>query len=312
MSGRAALLRVVREWWWTFPLIGVAELIAQVHVSSRAPTVEEWQALLPAVSALHQPGDLVVAAPEWADPLLRQALGPKLMALRDVARPDATRYERAIEVSTLGARAPDLEGFRVVREEEAGPFRLRVLENQKPAHVRFDFVDRLSPGVVTVREVADEERGCPWLVNARVATGGLHGHIAFPPQRFQCAGRDERFVGITVIDDQDYRPRRCVYAHPPDQGYLSLRYDGVPLGDTLYGYAGLSYFTMRDGVGTPVELTVLIDGEVAVRHVHEDERGWQRFAASAGSRAGTTANVEIRVRSERSAQRHFCFHLDTR
>src|SRR5262249_39686030 len=117
-------------------------------------------------------------------------------------------------------------------------------------------------------------------------------------------------VGVTIIDDQSYRPRRCIWAHPPFAGALRLRFANVPLGRTLRGFAGLSYFLFRDGWGEPVELGVRVDDAVLGSYRHHDEWGWHAFSLSSTAFAGRSATVEVEVRAERAEHRDFCFALE--
>ncbi|MGE5183780.1 MAG: hypothetical protein ACM31C_17035, partial [Acidobacteriota bacterium] len=57
----------------------------------------EWKAAADLVRGGYQPGDLIVSAPAWIDPLVRMRLGD-LMPVRDVARMDSAQYARIWEV----------------------------------------------------------------------------------------------------------------------------------------------------------------------------------------------------------------------
>jgi len=292
------------------PLVGLLELMAHEYFARRAPSLQQWANVREPVRQLQQPGDPVVVAPYWAEPLARHVLGSMVMPLREVARPDLTGYRRAVEVSLLGEQPAELEGWRVVEERRvADKFLVRLRENPAPADVRFDFVDALGPAEVTVTAAT---RACPWREHARRMTGGLHGPMAFPEQRFQCPGGGPYFVGVTVVDDEQYRPRRCIWAHPVRGGTLTIRYRGVPLGRVIRGHGGLSWFLMRDGMGSPIELTVRIDGEMVGAYVHRDEQGWNRFELPTGRHEGTSAEVEFEISSQDPRNRNFCFHADTR
>src|SRR5271156_4696579 len=99
-------MRLLRYAFLLVPALGLAELGAHLWFAKRPPTFDEWSTVVNAVRETRQEGDLVVIAPSWADPAARRALGDALMPLRDVARPDESRYAHAIEVSILGERAP--------------------------------------------------------------------------------------------------------------------------------------------------------------------------------------------------------------
>lgn len=254
-----------------------------------------------------------MVAPHWADPLARLAFGERLMPIRDEARPDDSAYRRAIEVSILGQHAPELAGWRTVKEEKVGRFRYRVLQNPSPAKVLYNFVDHVDPRDAEAYELSGARRhACRWNPHARRSDGGLLGHLAFPGRRFECGGRASMFVGVTIIDDQNYHPRRCIWAHPPAGGPMVVRFKHVPIGHSIHGYGGLSWFLTRDGVGTPVDITVKIDGQRIGRVVHRDKQGWKGFDLLTGAHAGQTANVEFDVRSDSPERRNFCFYADSR
>lgn len=296
--------------WLAVPLAGSIELGAHFFFASRAPRVEEWARLREPVAALRQAEELVVVAPRWADPLARQALGDALMPLKDVARPDESGYARAIEVSALGERTAELRGWRTVGEQKVGRFTLRTLENPAPERVLYDFADHVKPESLSVSE---GPAPCAWNPRAPVSNGSLGGNPTFPAERFTCPGGEWFFAGVTVIDDNhEYRPRRCIWAHPPPGGPLRLRFRDVPLGQKIRGYGGMPWLVFRDSVNAPpIELEVKVGGASVGTHVHRDEQGWAPFSFETG-RAGERAEVEIEVRSASFRDRHFCFQADTR
>lgn len=292
------------------PLAGLAELGGQFYVSHRAPRPEEWREVRATLAGLRKSDELVVVAPLWAEPLARHAFGDELMPLAHVARPDESGFARAIEVSVLGQHAPELAGWRVVAEERHGRFSFRTLSNPAPEAVSFDFVDHVKPEQL---EVFEGRTPCRFNPRATVSNGSLGGNPTFPAERFQCGGGEWFFAGVTVIDDDhEYRPRRCIWAHPPPGGPLVLRFRDVPLGGKIRGFGGLPWLLFRDSVGAPpVEIEVRVDGASIGTHLHRDEQGWAPFAFATG-RAGTRASVEFEIRSASIKDRHFCFQADTR
>src|ERR1041385_4579472 len=96
--------------WLCVPLAGLVELGGHFYFSSRAPKVEDWVSSKSTVARIRHTGDLIVVAPDWAEPNARLAFGDFWFPLADVARPDETAYARAVEVSIVGASAPELRG----------------------------------------------------------------------------------------------------------------------------------------------------------------------------------------------------------
>jgi hypothetical protein len=179
--------------------------------------------------------------------------------------------------------------------------------------VLFDFVDELGAERAQVFDSAgDGLAPCAWTASARVSSGALPSPPTFPARRFQCAGGEHYFVGETVIDDEAYRARRCIWAHPTPNGELRIRFSAVPIGRVVRGYGMLPWLIMRDLTGAPVELRVRVDGDPIGTFVHHGGEGWKHFEFATGSRAGTTADVEFAISADDVHNRHFCFQADTR
>lgn len=301
---------VARFAWLLVPSLGLAELYGHFHFSSRPASPEEWQSLRPAVERLRKKSELVVIAPQWAEPNARAAFGDAVMPLEDVARADESAYLRAIEVSTLRATAPELASWKTVSEERVGKFRLRVLENPSPARVVFDFVAHVAEARVVDWSPAGE-KPCPFTTNARREAGGLHGDQAYPAARHVCAGGGH-FVGVTVVEDEQWRGRRCIWAEPIDGAALSIRWDPVAVGTKIVGYGTLPFWTEREKRGAPVEMEVLVGGSSVGKYVHKDGDGWKRFEFPAGGHAMSVTSVELKITSRPARLRSFCFQADTR
>lgn len=301
--------RLLSFTWVLVPVLALVELVAHFHFARAAPEPERWHELKGPVEALHREGDLVVVAPYWAEPNARAVFGDGLMPLADVARPDERAYPRVIELSILG-ESSGIEGLRLSEEKEHGAFQLRVYENQEHAKELVDFVDLVAAGKATaLSKRGSKDEPCVWNDKARVTTGSpaLHGHPAFPRERFQCGKQEWHFVGVTVIEDERYRPRRCIWAHPGERETTAVRFDGVELGRSIVGYGGISWFTERESKGTPIEMDVLVDGKKLGDYRHEDGDGWARFELATAEYAGSAHQVEFQIKSKRSRLREFCF-----
>lgn len=305
--------RHARGRWVLIPLFGILELAAHFVTSQRAPDAEDWERLPGFVERLREPGDLVLIAPEWAEPLARGVLGDGVMPIEDVARADVSSYAYALEVATLGADTRESARFEPIATLEAAPFSIRRLKNKNHVPVLYRFVDHVRPQHLGVTEPdATSERACSFTDRTRPSTGGLPGHPAYPRARFRCSGGEAFFVGVTILDDQNYRPRRCIFAHPPRQGGpLRLRFGNVPLGRKITGYAGLPYLIFRDGVGAPVTIRAFVNGRKIGESAHLDEAGFSPFHFELTSASGT-GEVRFEISSSESQNRHFCFSAEMR
>jgi hypothetical protein len=294
------------------PVVGLAELGMHFWFARRPPAFEDWAQVREPALRFAGPELPVVAAPRWAEPLARGALGDERMPLEHVARPDMDRFERAVELSILGQRAPELEGWVEEAAEQHGKFQLRRLKNPRFRPVVVDFVERARPPFAEVITTEPRET-CRWNEHAKTMSGGLGGHPTFPPQRFECPMGPFFHVGETVIADQDFRARRCLWSHPPRQGEIVTRFGDVALGDTIEGHSGMYWIVERNRTGADVTIAVRVDGEEIGRVTHSDGQGWARFELPLGPHANKVhAGVEFGVSSPNYLHRHFCFEATSR
>lgn len=170
----------VTRWKSVLPLVPAIALCAvaiwEIAASARAgawePTEADWTAASEAVRQGHRPGDLIVFAPDWIDPVGRMQLG-ELITIEMAARMDAARYPVIWEISARGARAAETRGLPVDWEQTFGELRVRRFV-QEPADVVTDFVaeaGRARPGGnsvgrprVSLEEVGFEPHRCIRIV----------------------------------------------------------------------------------------------------------------------------------------------------
>ena len=104
-------------------LIAIAgwEVCAARRDATAVPAADgaAWRAAAAEVRAGYRPGDLIVFAPDWIDPVGRMQLGD-LIPIEVAARMDAARYGRIWEVAIRGARSPDTAGLEPVAVDDAG------------------------------------------------------------------------------------------------------------------------------------------------------------------------------------------------
>jgi hypothetical protein len=289
------------------PLLGLAELGLHRYLAARPPDFADYAALAPPLLELKQAGVPVVVAPAWAEPFVRQAAAAAF-PLAELARPDDSAFSGFLEVSLLGAYAPEIETFTLTKSQQIGKFQLSWRQNPKPDPVRFDFVSAVERGEVEVfAELDGVRRPCVVTQRARTSTGGLHGHVAYPRARHECPGG--RIVAVTLIEDQAYRPRRCVLTQLPHAGHIGLRFSGAPATARLVGFSGFSYFLERDKATDEAELSVSERGQPLGRQRAAGARGWSRFELQRGNTPGV---LEVSVRRLDNSAGDFCFALEAR
>lgn len=303
-AGRALLLAV--------PIAGLAELGMHLYFAARPPSFDEWAQIEEPVRTFADRTAPIVVAPLWAEPLARKALGDDRMPIEHVARADMSRFQIAVEVSILGERAPELAGWTEEARETHGKLTLRRLRNPAFRAIVTDFVERARPPFAEVT-TTDPPGACKWNEHARTLSGGLGGNPTFPARRFECAMGPFFHVGETVIADEEFRPRRCLWSHPPERGEIVTRFRDAALGERIEGHAGMYWMIERELAGAPVFLTVRVDGEELAKIEHVDGMGWSAFEVPLGAHAGERhADVEFGVSSPKHLHRHFCFEATSR
>jgi hypothetical protein len=130
----ALLLLVVALW----------EVCATPRYASDVPGDKAWDKAAEYVRAKYQPGDLIVFAPAWNDPVGRLHLGD-LIPVDMAARMDAARYARIWELSIRGARSPDTAGLTPASVTTgADGIEIRFYERARPIRVVSDVRDVLA------------------------------------------------------------------------------------------------------------------------------------------------------------------------
>lgn len=302
--GRALLLAV--------PFAGLLELGLHGFFATRPPALGDWAQIREPVLTFADASAPVIVAPRWAEPMARQALGDERMPLAHVARADTSRFTMAVELSILGERAPELEGWTEEARETHGKFTLRRLRNPHARPVVTDFVERARPPFAEVWTSKPRE-ACKWNEHARTMSGGLGGNPTFPARRFECPSGVFFHVGETVIADESFVARRCLWSHPPKEGEIVTHFRDVALGETIEGHGGLYWVLERELRGAPIVVTVRVNGDEIGKAQHDDGQGWAPFTFPLGAHAKAAhADVEIGVSSPNYMHRHFCFEATSR
>jgi hypothetical protein len=276
-------------------LLAAVEAASAVIAPFRAPRDEDWRAAAAAVRAGFRPGDLVVAAPAWADQVMRLHLGD-LVPVKVAARLDAARYGRIWEISQRGATADDVRGGAggaVAHRSRHGALTLRRWERE-PAAVTFDFFDQWAAARVARVDAGRGEIACE--------RGG---------DRFQCPNIGFNFVQPQLLEIGTTM-RNALYAQPVEGATVVMEWAAVPLGRELAVGSGLHHVWLRKGGEGTVELRVLVGGGEVGRTRASNRSGWRvdRFDTSAFT--GRTAPVRFEISSAQPFSRHFGFTAEAR
>jgi hypothetical protein len=302
-----------RGWKWAFaavPVVGLLELGAHVVQTHSVVAASDWQAARAYVEAHAKPEDLVVFAPWWADPVGREQFGTSIATFEREGRGDDSRFPRALEVSVHGARLPELGGWVGTDEARFGGLTVTTRVNPAPAPVIDDLVSRVEPGRMRVWRLDGPREGECAFARGPTQAGALGFGPAIPGDHFGCGGVA---VGVSVMADLDYRPRRCIYAPPPGPGsHLRLRFLGVRMGRTLYGHHGIYVEAERNRTGSPVTIRFISGDSVVGSVVHHDGDGWRTFEFDTSDLAGQTVDLDADISAPAADRRTYCFEASTR
>jgi len=281
--------------------LAVFELVAHPMIRAATPSDESWEAASAFVRARYQPSDRIVAAPAWADPIVRSQLGD-LHSLRMAAPPDSAGIDRLWELSVRGASSRDEPP---VLEEDFDGVRVRMWSSPSDELI-YDFVEEIAGAEVEL-VIANRSQACPWRA-ARQAPGGLERGPMTPRERFVCdVRRPWLWVGATILSDLELQARRCIWQHPAGSDPVRVTFTDVPLGDRLLVHGGIDYQAERRRVHAPVTLRVWIDDRLAAELVHEDGDGWSGFEIDTSELGLERATVRFESTAENPDARRFCW-----
>jgi hypothetical protein len=220
----------LRPWLELVPaiaLIAIAawETCATVTAGDDVPGDDAWRRAAAVVRAGHAPGDLIVFAPRWVDPVGRMHLGD-LIPVADAARMDAARFATIWELSIRGERAPETAGLAVGETREVGGVTVRRF-TRTPVEVVSD--------LVTLAPTARADRGGFSAVLAEVGFAPHRCIQVVPPPgqsvriTFPAVALGRELVGHVGL--ADVFKRREIR----DPGELAIEIDGAVVAKTRFG-----------------------------------------------------------------------------
>jgi hypothetical protein len=270
-------------------LLAIGETANALVAPSRAPSEADWTLAAAKIRSEFRPGDLIVTAPAWADPLLRLQLG-ELVPQEVAGRMDAARYGRIWEISQRGARAAETAGRKLADRVRFGRLTVHRWE-QPPATVTFDFLAEWRRATMAVARPEGVEIPC---------TMGT--------DRFQCVGATLRPELLEI----DTTLREALSVEPAPGVTLALEYADVPLGRELAVAAGLHNVWLRKSGDGKVRLRVLVAGRELGVLVASSASGWEVRRLDTGDLTGQTAPVRFEITVDHAHARHLGFAAEAR
>ncbi len=303
--GRVLLILVIA--------LAFTEVLGHFIELSRVPTSADYSAAFAYIRREWRQGDAISSAPLWNDPNVRAAAGD-LIDDRMAGRSDLDAYARLWQVSIRGARADDAPHQAPTLARAFGEIRVERWE-LPPPRVIYDFTDHVASAHALRRDGDAPETECQAIASRGSAPGGLSAGPQTTEHHFECGSYAEPWlwVGATVNEDLELRPRRSVYQHPVEGGTIALAFDDVPLGDSIVVYSGLWWEFERTRDGSPITLVIRLDGDEIGRGVHRDGDGWARMEAEIpDARRGSHGTLRFEVTAEGAYHRSYSWQATMR
>ena len=270
-------------------LLAVVETGNALVAPCFAPSAKDWAAAAAKVRGEFHPGDLILAAPAWADPVMRLQLGD-LVPRTAAGRMDNARYGRIWEIAQRGARAGETAGATVAATVRFGALTVRRWE-KPPATVTYDFLAQWRQANMTVARPDGTEVPC---------TAGA--------DRFQCMGAT---LGPDLLEI-DTTLRNGFSVEPVEGVTLVLEFPAVTLGRELAVAAGLHNVWLRKSGDGKVRLRVLAEGQELGTLVAASGSGWSPRSFDTAMLAGKTASVRFEITVDKAHDRHLGFAAEAR
>ncbi len=273
-------------------LIALGETLVALVAPSRAPTDADWAAAAVAVREGFRPGDLIVCAPAWADPILRVYVGD-LMPPEVAARMDDQRFARVWEVSQRGARSPEGRRGQVRLDRSFGHLRVRLIERDAPA-IAYDFVAQWSEARLARREAGGATVPCP-MMGARMV----------------CPGTWSATLERKVVE-VDQRLRLALMTEPIPGGTVVVEFPQARLGRVLVVATGLHDTWARKAARGTVAARLFIGARAVDLPETTDDSGWTETAVDTAAEDGRVVPVRLEITSAAPRERYFSFAAEAR
>lgn len=271
-------------------LLALVETVNAVVAPMRAPSEKDWVAAAAKVRAGFRPGDLIVAAPAWADPLMRAQLGD-LVPVEVAGRMDTARYARIWEISQRGARAVDTTGAKLADSSRHGALTVKRWE-QRPAKVVYDFVAEWRKASVSV-------------VNA----DGTEVPCTMGAARWQCLGGAS--VGPELLEI-DTTLRNGLGIDPVEGKKLVVEFSEVEPAGELVVATGLHNVWLRKSGDGKVRTRVLADGHEMNTLETTSSSGWSLYRVGTSTLSGNRIRWRFEITVDKAHARHLGLAAEAR
>ena len=281
------------------------ELFGSYRLRTTRPEPQDYEAAAEYLAPRIAESVRIVAALRAYDPLLRQVIGDKL-TMAQLAPVDLSGFDTLYALSVDGSFPRHRFSGRPIVEERFGPLVLYRWDRGAPAPAQLNLVDELKRARVELHEEGGDIRPCRYQRPRWTETRfGLSAPPIPPRERFVCdARRPELYVGETIIEGLDHRPRRAIHQRPPSRGSVHTIFPRVELSEYLSLRTGIHAQFEREGEGAPYDLIARFNGTEIGRIRHHDGEGFRELRVDTTALDGQQGELRIEIHSEDSEDRY--------
>jgi hypothetical protein len=272
----------------------------------RGPPLSAFEMAAAQLREAFEPGDLILLVPAYAT-RAREYLGDlNPVAARRPLAEDLRRHPRFWIFGLFergDALRPDLlaAGHELLESRTHSGITVDLYRSAAVERVVFDFASSIKAARV-FHQYADGRLEACDKYSDRTRQGGMAGMWTCPHdgEWFYVAPEWHRMGDVFRV---------CLWAHPPTDGRLLIRYPGVPLPARLRGFAGHTLNGSLYG-RERIDLDVEVDRVGVQRFVFPLEEHWRPFALELPGTGTTT--VSFAISTPDAGSNHFCFTADLR
>lgn len=297
--------------WLVALSIALVELTGTFLARARTAREADWRAAAAYVRQHFGERDVLTSAPAFTDPTLRWVAGD-LLSTEQVGRSDLAGFDRLWALSVDGGHPEEAPRRRPELEQRFGRVRVlrwSLLPDQPPSERVVDLSGQLARARVSL---GDPERACLYR-NVSMHGGGLGAGPMAPNARFVCDSRRPwLWVGETIVEDLELKPRRCVWQHPAGDEPVRVRLAPERLGERIVFYGGLYYEDEREKRGGEIVARISIDDQPVAEMRHHDGDGWAKLEIDTRDFLGKTASIGVETTAHDPHRRSFCWAASIR
>lgn len=277
----------------------LSPLLTRDGVDGVAPFVNAVKANATALAA----ADRVVVHPPWRDDAADAIREAKILPRSvDVSEAFAPKHQEtwgkvAFVIDRTAPGLPAAVRSRIAQFgttlSDDGTIRVVIVDDSGKTTDRFGRV--LAKAMVTVEDKTGKITRCRWDGAAgKHVCPGLPSWMHVGEENVATKGKNER----------------CIWAHPISGGKVSVRFQGVTVGEKLVLSHALADSAMRNQRGAPVTASVFVGGTLLGRDAKQNRAGFdaKTLVVPEGQR-GKNKNVRVEVTTRDDGARHYCFRL---